>query len=261
MGADLDIRREILRNAVLCQALEPLGLKPGCTTRLEDATPGTKLEYFTIAAANSCWHFYDLADRVLAAGRQPDCIFDLAFEAQLASVRNRLGGKVNYGPIQLLVPVVAAQALDYLEHGTHDDIERFLGRTGEVLRQTTARDVECLEEFIQLGYELSAAHHRRLGRDKPVPRALLRTRFTTVWEAAQDAQHIHAVREMIQGYPNSQRVYRFLLHNVESGVLAASDLVYRILLPEMGRPDVVADLIVVGLYLMLTRHPEAILFT
>ena len=135
----MDIRREILRNVILSQSLEPLGLKPGCTTRLEDASPGTKLEYFTIAAVNCSWQFYDLADRVLAAGRQPDCIFDLAYEAQKASARNRLGGKVNYGPIQLLVPLVTAQVLDYLERGSHDDIEGFLARTGDVLRQIIDR--------------------------------------------------------------------------------------------------------------------------
>lgn len=260
MTAPTDIRREILRNVVLCQAIEPLGAKPGCTTRFEDATPGTKLEYFIVSGVNSCWQFFDLADRVLAAGRQPDCIYDLAYEAQQASVRNRLGGKVNYGQIQLLVPLVVAQVLDYLESGTLENIEAMLGRTGEVLRRTTARDVENLEKFIHLGYDLSAAHHRRMGRAKTTPRPPLKGRYASVWEAAHDFQHIHAVREMVQGYPNSRRVYRFLLQNVESGLLPASELIYRSLLPELGRPDIVADLIVVGIYLLLTKSPETVLF-
>ncbi len=257
----MDIRREILRNAILCQALEPLvGRKPGLASRAADASPGTKLEYFVLAGVNSGWAFYDLADRVLAAGRQPDPIFDLAHEAQVASVRNRLGGKVNYGQISLLVPLVTAQALTFLETGTTTDIEAILERTPEVLRHTTERDVEGLERFIHLGYELSARHHDRMGRPKPISRPVFRGRYANVWEAAHDFQHIHSVREMSQGYPYSRRIYRFLLHNLETGVLPASELIYRFLLPELGRADIVADMIGIGLYLVLTRHPDTVLF-
>jgi hypothetical protein len=256
----MDIRREILRNVVLCQALEPLGNKPGLTGRAADASPGTKLEYFVISAANSAWAFYDLADRVLAAGRQPDSIFDLAYDAQAASVRNRLGGKVNYGQISLLVPLVTAQVLAYLEEGTTKDVEAILARTPEVLRRTTERDILGLERFIHLGYELSAHHHGRMGRQKAVSRPVLRGRYASVWEAAHDFQHLHSVREMTQGYPYCRRIYRFLLHNLETGLLPASELIYRFLFPELGRADVVADLIGIGMYLVLTRHPETVLF-
>ncbi|MEA2690770.1 MAG: hypothetical protein QOJ16_157 [Acidobacteriota bacterium] len=256
----MDIRREVLRNIILAQALEPLGKKPGCTTRQVDSSPGTKLEYFIIAGANSAWSFYDLADRMLTAGKQPDCIFDLAYEAQAASVRNRLGGKVNYGQILLLIPLVAAQMLHYLETGGQESVEVILERTGDVLRGTTERDVASLEDFIHLGYQLSSRHHERLGRPKPVSRPAFAGHYATVWDAALDHQHIHAVREMTQGYPYSQRVYRFLLHNLETGILPASELIYRFLLPEIGRPDVVADMIVVGIYLMLVKHPDAVLF-
>jgi len=256
----MDIRREILRNVVLCQALQPLSHKPGLTSRLADASPGTKLEYFVISGVNSAWAFYDLADRVLAAGRQPDSIFDLAFEAQTASTRSRLGGKVNYGQVHLLVPLVTAQALVYLEAGTTEDVEAILERTPEVLRRTTPRDVEGIERFIHLGYELSARHHARLGQPKPVLKPDFKGRYASVWDAARDFQHIHAVREYTLGYPYSKRIYRFLLHNLETGVLPASELIYRFLLPEIGRADVVADMIAVGIYLVLTRYSETVLF-
>jgi triphosphoribosyl-dephospho-CoA synthetase len=255
----MDIRREILRNVILCQALEPLGRKPGCTSRFEDSSPGTKLEYFLVSSANSAWSFYDLADRVLAAGRQPDCIYDLAYQAQEASVRNRLGGKVNYGQISLLLPVVTAQVLQYLETGANDSVEDLLERTGPVLRHTGERDVACIEDFVRLGYELSARHHARLGQEKPIAQPAIAGRYATVWDALVDFQHVHILREMVQGYPYSQRIYRFLVHNLETGIIAASELIYRFLLPEIGRPDVVADLITVGFYLMLVRHPDAVL--
>ena len=258
----LDIRREILRNVILCQALEPLGKKPGITSRYADASPATKLEYFIISGVNSSWAFYDLVDRILAAGKQPDCIFDAAFEAQAASVRNRLGSKVNYGQILLLVPLVAAQALVYLETETFDDVEAIVERTGQVLRQTTSKDVEYLEKFIGLGHELSARHHARMGRPKPPRGRYFQGKtYPNVWESLSDFQHIHAVREMTEGYPHSERVYRFLLHNVEDGILPASDMIYSLLVPEIGRYDAAADMVACGLYLALSAHPETVLFT
>jgi hypothetical protein len=66
---------------------------------------------------------------------------------------------------------------------------------------------------------------------------------------------------MSQGYPYSLQVYRFLLHNLEGGILPASALIYQLLLPELQRHDIVADVIVVGIYLVLTKHPESVLFT
>jgi triphosphoribosyl-dephospho-CoA synthetase len=257
----MDIRREILRNVILCQALEPMGRKPGITSRLADASPGAKLEYFIISGVNSSWAFYDLVDRILTEGKQPDCIFDMAFEAQAASVRNRYGSKVNYGQILLLVPLVAAQALIYLETGGIDDVEAILERTGEVLRQTTAKDVEFLEKFIGLGHELSARHHERMGSPKPPRERYFKKTYSNVWESLTDYPHIHAVREMVERYQHSERVYRFLLHNLDEGVLPASDMIYTLLLPEIGRHDAAADMVACGLYLALSAHPDTVLFT
>ncbi|HEY9421396.1 MAG TPA: hypothetical protein VIW92_08280 [Thermoanaerobaculia bacterium] len=256
----MDIRREILRNVILCQSLEPLGTRPDRKLPPQDPSSARKIEYFIVAGVNSAWTFYDLADRVLSHGRQPDCIFDFAYEAQSASVRNRLGGKINYGAINLLVPIVTAQVLEYMETGETHDVESILARTGDVLRNTTEKDVENLERFIHLGYEISARHRERIGRPKPPRYPVLKGRYPNVWEAARASQHIHAVREMFQGYPYSQQVYRFLLHNLETGLLPATDLAYHFLLPEIGRRDALADVVTAGIYLMLTKHPESVLF-
>jgi hypothetical protein len=255
----MDVRREILRNVILCQALAPLGKKHG-NKRWGPPQLGPKLEYVLVAGVNTGWQFYDLADRVLQAGRQPECIFDLAYDAQRESTRNRLGGKVNYGPISMLVPLITAQLLDYLETGAFENVESILARTGDVLRRTTPADVEALERFVHLGYEVSARNRARSGRPISASRPLLKGRYANVWDAAQDFQNMYSVREMLTGYPYSQQVYRFLLHNVETGILEAIELIYQFLVPEVGRTDVVADLIVVGLYLLLTKHPEGILF-
>jgi len=255
----MDVRREILRNVILCQALAPLGKKHG-GNRWGPAPLGPKLEYVLVAGVNTGWQFYDLADRVLQAGRQPECIFDLAYEAQRESTRNRLGGKVNYGPIHLLIPLVTAQVLDFLETGAFENVESILERSGEVLRRTTPVDVEALERFIHLGYDVAARNRARSGRPISANRPHIKGRYATVWDACQDYQNMTSVREMLTGYPYSQQVYRFLLHNVETGILEAIELIYQFLVPEVGRTDVVADLIVVGLYLLLTKHPEGVLF-
>jgi triphosphoribosyl-dephospho-CoA synthetase len=257
----MDIRREILRNVILCQALEPLAKKPGLTTRWQDASSGTKLEYFIVAGVNSCWPFFDLADRILRERRQPEHIYDLAYEAQAASVRNRHGSKVNYGQIALLVPLVTAQVLEYLDKGSWMDVEALLARTGEVLRRTSQKDVEHIEKFIQLGYELSARHRKRVGTPpKPSRPPVLQGKYDNVWDAARDFQQIYIVRELYQGYPNCLQVYRYLLHNLDDGLLQASEMIYRVLLAELQRADAVADMIVAGLYLTLTSHPESVLF-
>jgi hypothetical protein len=255
----MDVRREILRNVILCQALAPLGKKHG-SRRWGPPQLGPKLEYVLVAGVNTGWQFYDLADRVLQCGRQPDCIFDLAYEAQRESTRGRLGGKVNYGPIHMLIPLVTAQLLDYLETGAFENVESILERSGDVLRRTTPQDVAALERFIHLGYEVAARNRARSGRPISSDRPRIKGRYATVWDVCQDFQHMHSVREMLAGYPYSQQVYRFLLHNVETGILDAIELIYQFMVPEVGRTDVVGDLIVVGLYLLLIKHPEGVLF-
>jgi hypothetical protein len=254
----MDVRREVLRNVILCQALAPLGKKHG-SRRWDLPQLGPKLEHILVAGVNCGWQFYDLADRVLEAGRQPEFIFDLAFDAQRESIRGRLGGKVNYGPIHMLIPLITAQMLEYMETGAFENVESFVERTGEVLRRTSARDVEALERFIHLGYDVAARNRARTGRAVSTNRPLIKGRFATVWDACQDFQHMYSVREMLTAYPYSQQVYRFLLHNVETGILGAIELIYQFLVPEVGRTDVVADLIVVGLYMLLTKHPEGVL--
>ena len=96
---------------------------------------------------------------------------------------------------------------------------------------------------------------------KPSRVPQLKGRYANVWETCLDRQQILVVREMVQGYTHSLQAYRFLLHNVESGILPASSLIYQLLLAELGRPDVVADIVAVGIYLLLTKHPESVLFT
>jgi hypothetical protein len=252
----MDVRREILRNVVLCQGLEALTRKP----RLQAVSSGPKIESFLVAGVDSAWPFYDLADRILSTGGQPDCIFDTAYAAR-PNVHSRQSGKVNYGSVGLLIPVVTAQVLEYLDTGTHEDIDAILARTGDVLRNTTEKDVESLEEYIRLDYEVSAKNRERTGEPKPRRSPVLKGRFSNVMDAGTDFPRNPNVREMSQGYPFSQQVYRFLLHNLEGGILPASGLISQLLLAEIQRPDVVSDFVAVGIYLVLSKHPESVQFS
>ena len=62
----------------------------GCTTRYIDYQDKSKLEYFLIAGVNIGKVFYDLAKRIKNNNyKQPQCIYDLAFHAQVESLKNR----------------------------------------------------------------------------------------------------------------------------------------------------------------------------
>lgn len=256
------LKWDVYRAFVLACSVEPLANKPGCTTRHVDASPGTKLEYFIVSAVNSAWPFLELIDRVVQQDGQPTSIFDIAYLAQQQSIRNRYGGKVNYAQIFMLLPIIAAQALLYVEGQSPFDVDLILGRTGRALRDTARKDVKYLQQFVDLSRELSELHHRRLG----TTRSQLRPKFQGIYRNVMDAldapefSHMKMVKEVKAGYPRSKVVFERLSIEDDAGILRRSEVLYHELLPEMIRPDNVADSLVVGLYLTLVAKRDAILF-
>ena len=90
----------IMRNVILASILEPIPNKKGCTTRYKDWQEKSKLEYFLIAGVNIGDVFYKLSERIIENNyKQPNLIYDLAYEAQLKRLKNRNGGKINFGII------------------------------------------------------------------------------------------------------------------------------------------------------------------
>jgi len=258
-----DLREEILRAFVLAQALEPLAEKPGCTTRSFDSSPGTKLEYFIVSAVNSAWPIASLIDRILSLGGQPDCIFDIAYDAQLRSNRNRNGGKVNYAQILMLLPLITAQCLLFCEKKDPYDVDLILGRVSDVMRGTTMKDVDYLQKFVDLARELSELHHLRRGTSRNQLFPKFAGIYPTVMDAAayaKDFSHTLMATEIRDGYPRSRQVWCDLTEKYEVGMLKRSEEIYPAFLAEFGRHDVAADCIVVGLYLMLMSHKTEILF-
>lgn len=256
------LKEEILRALVLSQSIEPLANKPGCTTREVDSTPGTRLEYFTISAVNSVWPFMELVDRITATGLQPKHIFDVAYEAQRRSPRNRNGGKVNYASILMLLPLVTGQCLLEVEGANPYDARLIIQRADMVVRATGPEDVKYLQMFVDHSRLLSEQHHRRLG----TTRAQLYPTFTGKYDNVMDAMsadqfsHMIMATEIQNQYPYSQRVLKFFEANEKKGLITASELIYPALRMELGRHDISADCIVTAFYLAVATRQSAVLF-
>lgn len=257
-----EIKEEILRAFILSQGLEPLAEKPGCTTRMIDSSPGTKLEYFLISAVNSTWPIIELVDRIIATNGQPDCIFDFAYQAQMRSTRNRNGGKVNYAQILMLFPIITAQCLLFVEGKSTCDVNMILDRVGDAMRSTTSKDVEYLQRLVDLSRQLSEQHHRRLGtmRNQLFPQFI--GKYSNVMDAthAEGFAHTMMATEIRDGYPQCRFVFDEFSKSEGVGLLKYSEVIYRKLLPDFERHDIVADCIVVGFYLALIKNRAEILF-
>jgi len=256
-----ELKEEVLRAFILACSLEPLAEKPGCTTRTVDSSPGTRLEYFIISAANSSWPILALVERIDRNQGQPACIFDLAYQAQFRSNRNRHGGKVNYAQILMLFPIITAQCLLLLEGQSPRDVDLVLRRVGPAMQATTPADVEQLQRFVDLSRELSERHHQRLGTSRPQLFPQFSGVFSNVLDAmeAADFSHTMMATEIQNGYPVSRQIVAELRDHPK-GIIPHSVRSYEKLLPQYGRHDIAADLIAVAFYLILIENPFAILF-
>ncbi len=257
-----EIKHEVTRSFVLSQIIEPLGDKTGCTTRHVDSSPGTKLEFFLLSASNSALPILELVDRVVDTGGQPDCIFDIAYQAQALSVRNREGGKVNYAQILLLLPLITAQIMLYVHGVSRPSVEEIIKKSREVMRNTSKKDVEYLERFVNLSKDLSEAHHKRLGTKRAQRNPKFIGKYDNAMEAmdAHDFSDIKMALEIKEGYPDCKYIFDFIRGNMSEGVIKPSEIVHDQMLPSMGRPDAVADCIVVAYYFLFVQFTDDILF-
>jgi triphosphoribosyl-dephospho-CoA synthetase len=254
MNIEKKLKRNILRNVSLCQILEPLADKENCTTRKIDSSIGTKLEYFLISSINSSWSFYDLAEKILSDKKQPNCIYNFAYESQLMSPLNRSGGKINFGQISLLIPLVTAQVLEYIDTGVTNDVFNICKRTKQVIQNTTSQDVKYLEKFISSARQQSYEHHLNLGERNLIKKET-KLEYDNVWDTAQAYKNNDIVLEIINEYENSLKIFNILEKNIDKGILHGSEIAYKNLYPEkIKRHDGVADLIVSAFYLILTAH-------
>lgn len=255
-------REELIRAFLLCQAVEPLADKPGCTTRKVDSSPGTKLEYFIVSAANSAPSLFEIVERVVLAGKQPDCIFDVAYQAQVRSSRNRHGGKVNYAAIFMLLPLIVAQCLRFIEGQDPFSVFDTAKRTESVLKGTTVEDVSQLQKFVDHAIQLSTDHNRHIGKHRHQLTPKFVGNFSTVFDAtnAKDFSHFTMVQEVATGYPLSLRAYSDFMSDPNVGILKRSEQIYSELIEKVNRPDIAADCLVTALYLYMCGNKTDVLF-
>lgn len=256
-----ELKNEILRAYILCQSLEPLAEKPGCTTRFTDSSPGTKLEYFILSAVNSAAPIGQLVDRIHDHGGQPDCVFDLAYAAQRRSPRNRHGGKVNYASIFMLLPIIIAQCLVSLSGGDPRDVDAILHEARLAMKRTTPRDVHFLQEFVNLSRALSERHHRRMGTTRKQIYPRFAGAFENVHDAMSEGDYSHMIMatEIRSGYRETKIAARLLRDCARDGLLRCSEAIYDSLLSRHRKPSVVADIIVVAFYLVFIENQSGVL--
>ena len=141
---------DIMYYVILASVLEPIPEKKGCTTRKNDWQDKSKLEYFLISGVNIGRVFYELAERIKDNNyKQPDLIYDLACKAQKESLKNRKGGKINFGIIELLIPIITTQIIEQ-----RNDIN-ILDKVEEVLKSTTKEDVQYHCKFRKIARNVS----------------------------------------------------------------------------------------------------------
>lgn len=244
--------RETGRQIMLAAALEPLSDKGGCTTRLRNITEFQKLEYFIAGAINIGEAFESLCALIIADnGSQPSVIYNYALRAQQESKRNRCGGRVNQGIIELLMPIVVAQYL--YDSDNHFSVNEVLTHGVNVLKRTSVRDVRYLQEMKRFAFDLSG-HFDRVVPDYPDVKNVYEYYGRDLENSTNDTSRAHN-REFVDGFPTIQEAYGAFISSLAPGLSnKAADVYQQIanLHAENVASGFLADCIAVALYLQLS---------
>jgi hypothetical protein len=162
----------------------------------------------------------------------------------------------------MLIPIITAQCLIFVEGRDPFAVSDVIHRADVVLRQTTSKDVNALQRFVDLSVELSVAHNQRLNKE----RTQLELRFAGIYSNVHDATKAAAfsertmAREVSNGYPLSLQALASLTAQPSRGVLLNSETAFESILGMVRRPEAAADCIVVALYLLIVGNISEILF-
>ncbi len=246
--------REVRRFVTLACALEPLSEKTGCTTRETDASQHLKLEYFIAGAVNIGDAFEDLASRIDKYGKQPELIYDLALKAQSDCCRNRGGGRINQGIIEMLVPIVTAQMIFDRDYQT--PAGEVLEKARQVLQNTSAKDVEELIKMKRLAYDLCAYHERE------VPVYNVKTVYDYYKEDLTNSKNQTSIKhnqEFVSGFPVIREVYGLIMSSNAKKLERKVENAYSTIRNKDHKDTGVgltADCIACGIYLVLSNNPK-----
>lgn len=239
---------DIMHYVILASVLEPIPEKKGCTTRKYDWQDKSKLEYFLISGINIGHVFYELVERIKNNNyKQPSLIYDLAYKAQKESFKNRKGGKINFGIIELLIPIITAQIIEQ-----KNDI-KLLDKVEEILKNTTKKDVQYHHKFRKIAKEVS----------KQFPSTCVYNVDNLYDYYALDKNELEnsVHKEYITKFKRIKKVYKILEKNYKNGnLLDASVTAYNEILKECDNYcGLAADYVCVALYFYLVSHKDVII--
>lgn len=247
--------KETRRFITLACALEPLSDKLGCTTRSTNISRHLKLEYFIAGAINIGDAFEELCQRVLDDKKQPQLIYDLAYKAQADCKKNRGGGRINQGIIEMLIPIVTAQMIFDQEYKMQPN--EILGCAKEILQGTTQQDVEELLKMKRLAYDLSEYRDRQVPRYDNVDNVY--SYYNEELQHSQKPTSIKHNEEFVNGFPTIIRIHDLIMGSRKKGfnnkVEEAYSQIRKTDHSEVG-PGLTADCTAAGIYLVLSHHPK-----
>lgn len=258
--------QETARLVVLAASLEPIADKAGCTTRFTDISRHLKLEYFVTGAINIGDAFERLAKRVDLArqvkewassrsGMLPN-LYELAILAQKESLKNRSGGRINQGIIELLLPIVAAQ--HYFDPaGDLLNTEQTINSVRSILVSTDRSDVEALVNMKKF------AHHLCRYNERQVPTFPDATNVYEYyeWDLATSTTPTGLAHngEFVNGFPTVKLLYDSIMNSSKRSFIRKVEEAFRHGVKfhhkDVGR-GFLADCIATAVYLCLSQHPK-----
>ncbi len=240
---------EIMHFVTLASILEPIPEKIGCTTRSKDWQEKSKLEYFLISGCNIGLIFYELSERIkINKYKQPKVIYDLAYKAQQLSFKNRNGGKINFGIIELLIPIIATQVIK----NNYDGIN-VLNQVEDILKSTSKEDVKYHCEFRKIAKAVS--------KKFPNDYCYEVTNMYDYYKLDKNELENNVHKEYITSFSRIKKAYSIIDENLSNkNLLDSSVIAYNIILKDcQNYCGLAADYICVALYLYLSKFPDTII--
>ena len=246
--------QETRRHIALALALEPIPPKTGCTSRLRNASRHLKLEYFVTAAINAIDAFEKLAHECTSSTKNPKQIYALLYRAQHDGIRNRTGGRINQGALEVLFPLVAAQMQFNKEYNLETNV--VLEYATQFMKNTTRGDVNHLIAMKQLAYDLSGYHNRKIA-SHPQAQTVYEYYCAELEEVTTATSKAHN-EEFVAGFPTVSDIYT-TLRNAKGSLHERMEESYeqaRLKRHKNVSAGVTADHIAAGLYLLFSQHPR-----
>lgn len=171
----------------------------------------------------------------------------MAYEAQKESLKNRKGGKINFGIIELLIPIVTTQMIYQ-----SSDIS-ILNKVEEILKQTTPDDVKYYGKFRKLAISVS----KKFIETDLYNSSNLYHYYQIDKNELENSIH----KEYVTKFQRVKEVYMILENNYKNGNLLDTTIIaYNKILEKCDfYYGLAADYICVALYLFLFNHSDAII--